>query len=141
MGVEPYDLVRVSRLLGTCQPIESQVLPGFEPVFLLTKEVCCQNTYIPFSNSDPGWNRTSTFLVVTQVSLSLDHGIVFLSVTEVGLEPTGTRLSTSPLCQFAYPVKVAGPGVAPGLQAYETPLSLAHPQVAGPGIEPGAPAV
>ena len=36
-----------------------------------------------------------------------------LSVTEVGVEPTGTRLSTSPLCQFAYPL-VAGPGVAPG---------------------------
>jgi hypothetical protein len=37
------------------------------------------------------------------------------SVTEVGVEPTGTRLSTSSLCQFAYPVKqVAGPGVAPG---------------------------
>ena len=36
-----------------------------------------------------------------------------LSVTEVGLEPTGTRLWTSPLCRFAYPV-VAGPGVAPG---------------------------
>ncbi len=34
-------------------------------------------------------------------------------VTGVGLEPTGTRLSTSPLCQFAYPV-MAGPGVAPG---------------------------
>jgi hypothetical protein len=26
------------------------------------------------------------------------------SVTEVGVEPTGTRLSTSSLCQFAYPV-------------------------------------
>jgi hypothetical protein len=25
-------------------------------------------------------------------------------VTEVGVEPTGTRLSTSPLNQFAYPV-------------------------------------
>ena len=36
-----------------------------------------------------------------------------LSVTGAGLEPAGTRLSTSPLCQFAYPV-VAGPGVAPG---------------------------
>jgi hypothetical protein len=24
-------------------------------------------------------------------------------VTEVGIEPTGTRLSTSPLCLFAYP--------------------------------------
>ena len=80
------------------------------PVFLLTEEVCCRNTYRP--SSDPGWSRTTAFLVVIQASLPLDHGIV-LSVTEVGLEPTGTRLSTSPLCQFAYPV-VAGPGVAPG---------------------------
>ena len=46
-------------------------------VFLLTTEVCCQNTYRPFRVSDPGWNRTSTFLVVTQASLPLDHGIVF----------------------------------------------------------------
>ena len=53
--------------------------------------------------SDPGWNRTITFLHVTQVSSPLDHGIK-LSVTEVGVEPTGTRLSTSSLCQFAYPV-------------------------------------
>ena len=43
------------------------------------------------------------FLAVAQASLPLDHGI-FFAVTEVGVEPTGTRLSTSPLCQFAYPV-------------------------------------
>ena len=53
--------------------------------------------------SNPGWNRTITFLHVTQASSPLDHGIK-LSVTEVGVEPTGTRLSTSSLCQFAYPV-------------------------------------
>ncbi len=79
-------------------------VPELNRVFLLTTEVCCQNTYRPFRVSDPGWNRTSTFLVVTQASSPLDHGIVSLSVTEVGIEPTGTRLSTSPLCQFAYPV-------------------------------------
>src|SRR5688572_19417380 len=39
--------------------------------------------------SDPGWNRTITFLHVTQASSPLDHGIK-LSVTEVGVEPTGT---------------------------------------------------
>ena len=44
------------------------------PIFLLTEEVCCQNTYRP--SSDPGWSRTITFLVVTQASLPLDHGIV-----------------------------------------------------------------
>ena len=53
--------------------------------------------------SDPGWNRTITFLDVAQASLPLDHGIKS-SVTEVGVEPTGTRLSTSSLCRFAYPV-------------------------------------
>ena len=112
------------------------------PVFLLTEEVCCRNTYRP--SSDPGWNRTSTFLVVTQVSLPLDHGIV--PVTEVGVEPTGTRLSTSPLFQFAYPViKWRVRGSHPAVQAYEARLSTGPPaacfQVAGPGIEPGAPAL
>ena len=92
------------------------------------------------SDSDPGWSRTITFLVVTQASLPLDHGIVF-SVTEVGLEPTGTRLSTSPLCQFAYPVVRRVRESHPAVQAYETRLSLRPPAVAGPGIEPGAPAV
>jgi hypothetical protein len=40
--------------------------------------------------SDPGWNRTITFLDVGQVSSPLDHGIK-LSVTEVGVEPTKSR--------------------------------------------------
>jgi hypothetical protein len=31
------------------------------------------------------------------------HPSAIHRVTGVGLEPTGTRLSTSPLCQFAYP--------------------------------------
>ena len=48
------------------------------PVFLLTEEVCCRNTYRPFlRNSDPGWSRTIAFLVVTQASSPLDHGIVY----------------------------------------------------------------
>ena len=73
------------------------------PVFRLTTAACSHSTYRPNEVSDPGWNRTITFLHVTQVSSPLDHGIK-LSVTEVGVEPTGTRLSTSSLCQFAYPV-------------------------------------
>ena len=68
---------------------------GVQPQHLQT------NVFSTFS--DPGWNRTITFLHVTQVSSPLDHGIK-LPVTEVGVEPTGTRLSTSSLCQFAYPV-------------------------------------
>ena len=73
------------------------------PVFCPTKAACSLSTYRPIAISDPGWNRTITFLHVAQVSSPLDHGIK-LSVTEVGVEPTGTRLSTSSLCQFAYPV-------------------------------------
>ena len=61
--------------------------------------------------SSPCGNRTRLF-GVGQVSWPLDHGAVPVAEA-VGVEPTGTRLSTSPLCQFAYPV-VAGPGVAPG---------------------------
>ena len=66
---------------------------GVQPQHLQTKvfERC----------SDPGWNRTITFLVVTQAPSPLDHGIK--SVTEVGVEPTGIGLSTRSLCQFAYP--------------------------------------
>jgi hypothetical protein len=73
------------------------------PVFRHTKAACSLSTYRPIAISDPGWNRTITFLHVAQVSSPLDHGIN-LSVTEVGVEPTGTRFSTSSLCQFAYPV-------------------------------------
>ena len=57
------------------------------PVFRLTTAACCRNTYRPVVKSDPGWNRTSTLLHVTQASSPLDHGIVF-SVTRVGVEPT-----------------------------------------------------
>lgn len=46
------------------------------PVSVLTTDVCCRNTYRPFLSSDPGWNRTSTLLHVTQASSPLDHGIV-----------------------------------------------------------------
>ena len=43
------DLARVSRLLGTCQPIQiERSVPELNRVFLLTTEVCRQNTYRPF---------------------------------------------------------------------------------------------
>ena len=53
--------------------------------------------------SDPGWNRTITFLVVTQAPSPLDHGIKF-SVTEVGVEPTQSQV----LGLLALPVCVPG---------------------------------
>jgi hypothetical protein len=112
MGVEPIAPILQGSVASTehASPRIERSVRELNPVFLLTEEVCCRNTYRP--SSDPRWNRTSTFLVVTQASLPLDQGII--PVTGVGVEPTGTRLSTSPLCQFAYPV-VAGPGVAPGV--------------------------
>src|SRR5262249_30314348 len=54
------------------------------PVFRHTKAACSQSTNRPNCShrSDPGWNRTITFLHVTQASSPLDHGTK-LSVTEV----------------------------------------------------------
>ena len=55
----------------------SRSVRELNPVFLLTEEVCCRNTYRPKFISDPGWNRTIDFLDVTQASSPLDHGIAF----------------------------------------------------------------
>ena len=73
------------------------------PVFRLTTAACGPNTYRPFVKSDPGWNRTSTFLDVGQASSPLDHGIM-LSVTRVGVEPTNSQV----LGLLALPVCVPG---------------------------------
>src|SRR4029079_2576680 len=94
-------------------PCESGVVPlDHEPMLFrgpsgsctqssaLPKRRAASCTYRP--KSDPGWNRTIAFLDVGQASSPLDHGI--MSVTEEGVEPTNTRLSTSSICQFAYPV-------------------------------------
>ena len=72
-----------------CQRSVWELNPGFRH----TKAVCSRSTYRPsllLIGSDPGWNRTITFLDVGQVSSPLDHGIR-LSVTEVGVEPTESR--------------------------------------------------
>ena len=112
MGLEPTTPTLQGSVASWehASPSSQRSVRESNPIFLLTEEVCCRNTYRP--SSDPGRTRTVVFLAVAQASLPLDHGIIS-PVTEVGVEPTGTRLSTSPLCQFAYPV-VAGPGVAPG---------------------------
>jgi hypothetical protein len=57
----------------TSGPCIKRSVRDSNPVFLLTEEVCYRNTYRPLS--DPGWTRTITFLVVTQASSPLDHGI------------------------------------------------------------------
>ena len=70
----PIAWVQTKRLpLGPAAPIERSVAE-LNRVFLRTEEVCCRNTYRP--SSDPRWNRTSTFLVVTQASLPLDDGTI-----------------------------------------------------------------
>jgi hypothetical protein len=72
------------------------------PVFRLTTAACSHSTYRPIEGSDPGWNRTITFLDVAQASSPLDHGIK--SVTEVGVEPTQSQV----LGLLALPVCVPG---------------------------------
>ena len=79
---------------------------GVQPQHLQTKMFSIR--------SDPGWNRTITFLDVAQASSPLDHGIE-MSVTEVGVEPTQSQvlgLLALPVCVPGQ--SVAGPGVAPG---------------------------
>ena len=122
-------------------------VPELNRVFLLTTEVCCQNTYRPIRVSDPGWNRTSTFLVVTQASLPLDHGIVFL-ISDRGGNRTHRHealdLAAMPICVPGHKWRVRGSH--PAVQADQPSVgarpgwALAHPRVAGPGIEPGEPA-
>ena len=141
MGVEPTTPILQGSVAPTVHASPRFLLQRsvreLNPVFLLTEEVCCRNTYRPNLASDPGWNRTSTFLHVTQASSPLDHGIV-LSMTRVGIEPTGARLSTSPLCQFAYPIVSGGSGSCTRRSRLMRPgWACAHPQVADPGIEPG----
>src|SRR3954468_17142967 len=63
----------------------------------------------------------------------------------VGVEPTGTRLSTWPRCQLAYrAVNTDSCGSGSRTSASER-MKLgrapAHPRVPGPGIEPGTPSL
>jgi hypothetical protein len=104
------DLARVSRLLGTCQPIAFQrSVRESNPVSVPTTDVCCRNTYRPSWRVIPAGVEPALSCMSRR---RLRRWTTGSPVTRVGIEPTGTRLSTSPLCRFAYPV-VAGPGVAP----------------------------
>ena len=71
----------------TSRPSSSEVRLGIEPS-LPPYHGGVQPQHLQ-TTSDPGWNRTITFLDVAQASLPLDHGIK--SVTEVGVEPTKSR--------------------------------------------------
>ena len=80
--------------------------------------------------SDPGWNRTSTFLDVDQASSPLDHGIMSVTSDRGGSRTHKvTRLSTSSLCLFAYPAvfKLRVRGSHPAVRAYEAPMSTGPP--------------
>ena len=68
------------------------------------------------------------------------------SVARVGVEPTGTRLSTWPRCQFAYPCHRTPSSCGSGSRTSASERmklgrAPAHPRVPGPGIEPGTPAL
>ena len=69
----------------TSSPNRERSVRELNPVFLLTEEACRRNTYRPSQViPDHGYsprcpNRTFSFLVVTQASSPLDHGIGLLS--------------------------------------------------------------
>ena len=78
MGVEPITPTLQGSVAPDGMPARSsqRSVRDLNPVFRLTTAACGRNTYRPVLESDPGWNRTSTFLHVTQASLPLDHGII-----------------------------------------------------------------
>ena len=86
--------------------------------------------------SRPGRTRTCAILYVRQASSPLDDGTRFGRVARVGVEPTGTRLSTWPRCQLAYrAVNTDGCGSGSRTSASER-MKLgrapAHPQSQAP---------
>ena len=74
------------------------------PVFRHTKAACSLSTYRPkcfrIAVIPDGIEPSLSWLSPRRLCRWTTGSIV----TEVGVEPTGTRLSTSSLCQFAYPV-------------------------------------
>ena len=83
------DLARVSRPRRHAGPFIAEVRPGVEPGLRPYHGRVPPKT-LTDQYSHPGWNRTSTFLVVTQTSLPLDTGSD--AVTEVGIEPTESHI-------------------------------------------------
>ena len=114
-----------------CYYVERSVRE-LNPVFLLTTQVCCRNTYRPFSVlSDPGWTRTSTQLHVTQASSPLDHGInqVIEVVANCTKSPGSRpdRFASSAYSTVLLNPQVASPGIEPGDRPYESQLSTNWP--------------
>jgi hypothetical protein len=102
------------------------------PVPVPATDVCFRNTYRPSCSVIPtGVEPRAPTRSVGRSCMSrrrLRRWTTGSPVTRVGVEPTGTRLSTSPLCRFAYPVfKWRVRELHPAFQAYETRLSLRPP--------------
>ena len=109
MGIEPITPILQGSVasLGTCQPVFVRGPSGSR-----TRSPSLPRTYATGTPtdryfSDPGWNRTSSFLHVTQTPSPLDRGIIKAAVT--GVEPaiprTGHEASmASRLCHLAYTV-------------------------------------
>ena len=95
MGVEPNAQTLQEFVAPTehASPFSQEVRSGIEPDLLPYQGSVPPEHLQTVRKSDPGWNRTIGFLDVGQASLPLDHGIVCLQVTEVGVEPTNSRVS------------------------------------------------
>ena len=106
-------MVQTKRLpVGPAARIIKRSVRELNPVFLLTEEVCCREHLQTIFQSDPGWIRTIiVFLVVTQASLPLDHGIISDRGGSRTHRHEALDLAAMPIC---VPGQVAGPGVAPG---------------------------
>ncbi len=97
------------------QPAFQRSVRELNPTLVLTKDVCCHNTYRPSSSVIPAGIEPSHPLDVIQASPPLDYGIMF-QVTEAGVEPADAQdldLFALPVCVPGH-IQVAGPGVAPG---------------------------
>ena len=130
MGVEPITPTLQGSVAPNGMPARSsqRSVRELNPVFVLTTDVCRpKHLQTKVIESDPGWNRTSSFLHVTQAPLPLDHGI--MSVIRVGIEPTESQV----LGLFALPVCVPDRsksrvrGSHPAVQAYEARMGTGPP--------------
>jgi hypothetical protein len=112
MGIEP----NAPTLQGSVAPLEhaspfvERSVRELNPAFVLTTDACGRNTYRPSFRQviADGVEPSLSWMWARR----LFRWTTRSKVTRVGVEPTNTRLSTSPLCQFAYLV-MAGSGVAP----------------------------
>ena len=88
----------------TSSPIdESRYARELNPVFLLTKGVCCRNTCRPVGCESPRQDSNLRYPACKAGVFAARRRDDLQPVAEVGVEPTGTSPSDWRLCQFAYP--------------------------------------